>query len=76
LFRQTGFTGIELVGETGFNSSPITKGLLFRAKKPLISIAKEEGGGEDALASLSKTKSSKSQGEGREELSPEEASST
>jgi hypothetical protein len=60
LFRQTGFTEIEFVAETGFNSSPITKGALFRATKPLISIAKEEGRGEDALASVTETKFSKS----------------
>jgi len=31
--EQAGFHGIELVSETGFNSSPVTKGVLFRAAK-------------------------------------------
>ena len=31
--RETGFEGIEPAGETGFNSSPITRGALFRAMK-------------------------------------------
>jgi len=30
---MTGFEDIELVAETGFNSSPVTKGVLFRATK-------------------------------------------
>lgn len=62
--------------ETGFNSSPITKGALFRATKPLISIVKEEGRGEDALASLTETESPKREGEEKEEMSAEEACST
>lgn len=33
---------IELVADTGFNSSPVTKGALFRATKPVISIVKEK----------------------------------
>jgi hypothetical protein len=32
--KQVGFVEAELVAETGFDSSPITKGVLFRAKKP------------------------------------------
>jgi hypothetical protein len=31
--KQVSFEDEELVGETGFNSSPKTKGTLFRAKK-------------------------------------------
>jgi hypothetical protein len=31
--QQTGFEEAELVTETGFNSSPVTKGVLFRALK-------------------------------------------
>ncbi len=34
MFAQAGFEDYELVAETGFNSSPKTKGTLFRAKKP------------------------------------------
>ena len=36
---------MELVGETGLNSSANTKGVLFRAKKPLIAVVKEKGRG-------------------------------
>jgi hypothetical protein len=32
--KEVGFAEVELAGETGFNSSPITKGALFRAIKP------------------------------------------
>ena len=32
--EQAGFAGAELVGETGFNSSAITKGVLMRAHRP------------------------------------------
>ena len=34
ILENTGFANIELVDKTGFNSSPKTKGVLFRAKKP------------------------------------------
>jgi hypothetical protein len=34
LLKKVGFEKKELVGETGFNSSPKTKGVLFRAEKP------------------------------------------
>jgi alkylhydroperoxidase/carboxymuconolactone decarboxylase family protein YurZ len=37
MIREAGFTEAELVGETGFNSSPVTKGVLFRAKRPAVS---------------------------------------
>ena len=33
LLEQTGFKDVELVAETGFNSTPKTKGVLIRAKK-------------------------------------------
>jgi len=33
-----GFENAEIVGETGFNSSPKTKGVLLRAEKPTIVI--------------------------------------
>jgi len=32
--KEAGFIEIELVKDTGFNSSPVTKGVLLRAKKP------------------------------------------
>jgi hypothetical protein len=32
--NEAGFVEGELVGDTGFNSSPITKGVLFRFQKP------------------------------------------
>ncbi len=33
MLQRAGFAEIELVTETGFNSSPITKGVLFHATK-------------------------------------------
>jgi len=36
LLEKIGFEKSELVGETGFNSSPKTKGVLFRAGKSKI----------------------------------------
>lgn len=33
LMRETGFQDAEEVGRTGFDSSPLTKGTLFRAVK-------------------------------------------
>ncbi len=41
MIREAGFTDVELVAETGFNSSPVTRGVLFRAKKPAISDAEK-----------------------------------
>ena len=35
ILESKGFIDINLVDETGFNSSPKTKGVLIRAKKPL-----------------------------------------
>ena len=34
ILEDAGFIDINLVDETGFNSSPKTKGVLIRAKKP------------------------------------------
>jgi hypothetical protein len=34
MLKEAGFIEIELVKDTGFNSSPITKGVLLRARKP------------------------------------------
>jgi hypothetical protein len=33
MLRETGFSEVELVKDTGFNSSPVTRGVLFRARK-------------------------------------------
>jgi hypothetical protein len=37
LLQQAGFKDAELVAETGYNSSPKTRGVLVRARKPAIS---------------------------------------
>lgn len=42
LLEEAGFVDAEMVGETGFNSSPITKGVLFRAVKSEQVITKKE----------------------------------
>jgi hypothetical protein len=34
MLNEAGFIERELVKDTGFDSSPATKGVLFRAKKP------------------------------------------
>ena len=34
MIREAGFTDVEIVSETGFNSSPLTKGVLIRATRP------------------------------------------
>ena len=39
MLKDVRFADFELVTETGFNSSPVTKGVLFRARKPAISDA-------------------------------------
>jgi hypothetical protein len=36
MLNEVGFVDVELVGETGFKSSPVTKGVLFRARKPAL----------------------------------------
>ena len=33
MLREAGFSEVELVRDTGFNSSPVTRGVLFRARK-------------------------------------------
>jgi len=33
MLKEVGFVDVELVAETGFNSSPVTKGVLIYAKK-------------------------------------------
>jgi alkylhydroperoxidase/carboxymuconolactone decarboxylase family protein YurZ len=37
MLKEAGFADVEWVAETGFNSSPVTKGVLFRARKSAIS---------------------------------------
>jgi hypothetical protein len=54
LLEQVGFQKVEIVGETGFNSTPKTKGVLIRAEKPAVS-AKTVQSSIDALYSESKT---------------------
>jgi hypothetical protein len=39
MLEQAGFAAAEVVAETGFNSSPATRGALFRAVKPLAHAA-------------------------------------
>lgn len=34
MVQNTGFEQAELMGKTGFNSSPKTEGILLRARKP------------------------------------------
>ena len=41
MLRKTGFEHAEQVGETGFDSSPVTKGVLFRGRKPSPESAEE-----------------------------------
>lgn len=38
MLKNAGFAHAELVSETGFHSSPVTSGVLFRATKPSGSI--------------------------------------
>jgi len=37
LLKKVGFEKAEIVGETGFNSSAKTKGVLLRAERPTMS---------------------------------------
>lgn len=51
MLNEVGFVDVELVGETGFNSSPVTKGVLFRAKKsPISDVRRFEIQVKDALS--------------------------
>jgi hypothetical protein len=34
--KEVGFIDAEMVGETGFSSSPVTKGVLFLATKAIV----------------------------------------
>jgi hypothetical protein len=44
LLKKVGFEKAEHVGETGFNSSAKTKGVLIRAEKPTTPVHKQEPG--------------------------------
>jgi alkylhydroperoxidase/carboxymuconolactone decarboxylase family protein YurZ len=51
MLNKAGFVDVELIAETGFNSSPVTKGVLFRARKSAISgIGRVEMEPKDALS--------------------------
>jgi len=43
MMNRVGFKDTQLVEETGFNSSPATKGVLFRSVKPAALVAATEG---------------------------------
>lgn len=43
MLQKAGFDGVELVGETGYNSSPKTKGVLVRGRRPPAAAQAEEG---------------------------------
>jgi hypothetical protein len=50
---QAGFEESKLITETGFNSSPITKGVLFRGVKPVVEAqGRIESGQEDKMEYL------------------------
>ena len=53
MIKESGFVDAEMVSETGFNSSPVTKGVLFRAVKPVASISKRRV---DSMVALDKYK--------------------
>ena len=42
MLQKVGFEKPEIVGETGFNSTPKTKGVLLRAEKPAKAIQQQE----------------------------------
>lgn len=42
MLQKVGFENAEIVSETGFNSSPKTKGVLLRAEKPAIAMHNQE----------------------------------
>lgn len=50
MIKNAGFSDVELVAETNFNSSPVTKGVLFRAMKPIaLNIGKTSPARRDLL---------------------------
>ena len=51
MLKEAGFADVEWVAETRFNSSPVTKGVLFRARKSLTSdVGRVEMEPKDALS--------------------------
>jgi len=44
MLNEAGFVDVERVAETGFNSSSVTKGVLFRARKPGVPDVGGSGG--------------------------------
>jgi predicted xylose isomerase-like sugar epimerase len=53
IIKQSGFDDVEMVSETGFNSSSVTKGVLFRAVKPVALISERRV---DSMVALDKYK--------------------
>lgn len=49
IMKQAGFVDAEMVSETGLNSSPVTKGALFRASKPSVAIPQHRTDAMDTL---------------------------
>ena len=52
IMKQAGFVDAEMVSETGFNSSPVTKGALLRASKPSVAIPQQRTDAMDTLVSI------------------------
>jgi len=52
MLNKAGFDHAQLAGETGFNSSPVTRGVLIRAVKPAITAS--DGGDKDMSGLLDK----------------------
>ncbi len=50
MMKQAGFVEAEMVSETGLNSSPVTRGALFRASKPAVSIHQQMTEAMDTLS--------------------------
>ncbi len=49
MIKRAGFTNPEIVSETGFNSSPVTRGFLFRAVRPAVSASDRRPNSMDTL---------------------------
>jgi alkylhydroperoxidase/carboxymuconolactone decarboxylase family protein YurZ len=55
MLNEVGFAHVELVAETGFNSSPVTKGVLFHATKSAVSdVGRVEMEPKDTLSNYQK----------------------
>lgn len=50
MLKEAGFADTQMVAETGFNSSPKTKGTLFRASKVAGAVEKNDKGMGDSLS--------------------------